>query len=193
MNTMDTNTIIGLLVVIAIIVIVVKIIQKKPPKAEKHKEFTPPKINIEDLEIENSLNEIETVIEKIDYIKTAYSPKWMFTLNEKRAYYKLNEIANKHNLIVFAKVRLFDLVTPQRYHPKYKTNLYKIQAKHVDFVLTKSNLVARYIIELDDSSHEQPDRKERDIFVDNVLTACGYKVLHTKEIKEEEIEQFIKG
>ena len=55
------------------------------------------------------------------------------------------------------------------------------------------NRVARYIIELDDSSHEQPDRKERDIFVDNVLTACGYKVLHTKEIKEEEIEQFLKG
>lgn len=124
-------------------------------------------------------------------VKQAYTPKWLFTMNEKRAYYRLNAIAKKHNLIVFAKVRLLDLVTPQRNNPKYKTYFYKIQSKHVDFVLTKENLVAKYIIELDDSSHDAADRKERDQFIDTVVTACGYKILHTREISEDEIEQFI--
>lgn len=115
----------------------------------------------------------------------------MFTQNEKRAYYKLKEIASKLDLVVFAKVRLFDLVTPIRKHPKYKTNLYKIQAKHVDFVLTKQNLVAKYVIELDDNSHDTAERRERDKFVNTVLETCGYRILHTKEITEEEIKKFI--
>lgn len=144
-----------------------------------------------DEEIETELQKINQEIEEIQYIKTAYTPKWMFTQHEKRAYYQLREIAKNYNLIVFAKVRLFDLVTPIKSHPKYKTNLYKIQAKHVDFVLAKNNLVAKYIVELDDSSHDRPDRKARDKFVDTVLTTCGYKVLHTREIKESEIINFI--
>ncbi|RKI63723.1 DUF2726 domain-containing protein [bacterium 1xD42-67] len=109
----------------------------------------------------------------------------------KRAYYKLREIAQQQKLILFAKVRLFDLVTPIKGHPKYKTNLYKIQAKHVDFVLAKENLVAKYIIELDDNSHNRPDRKERDRCVDTVLTSCGYKILHITEIDTNTILKFL--
>lgn len=135
----------------------------------------------------------KTKSEPFDYttIKTAYAPKWMFTQNEKRAYYKLSEIASKKGMHLFAKVRLFDLIEPNKTHKNYKANLYRIQAKHVDFVLAKSNLVATHIIELDDSSHDISDRKERDKFVDAVLTSCGYKVLHTREIQEEEIEKFL--
>lgn len=126
-----------------------------------------------------------------EYIRSAYKSKWMFTQNEKPAYYKLKEIADKHGLLLFAKVRLFDLVEPVSGHPKYKTNRYRIQAKHVDFVLCKNNLVAKYVIELDDRSHDTQKGKERDQFVDTVLTSCGYNVLHTRFINEEEIEKFI--
>ena len=125
------------------------------------------------------------------YIREAYKQKWMFTQNEKPAYYKLKEIADKHGLLLFAKVRLFDLVEPISGHPKYKSNRYRIQAKHVDFVLCKSNLVAKYVIELDDSSHDTAKRQARDQFVDEVLTNCGYHVLHTRHINEEEIVKFI--
>lgn len=146
----------------------------------------------QDQQKETSCQKQEAPID-MEYIKGAYSHKWLFTYNEKDAYNKLCPIAEKYNLKVFAKVRLFDLVEPTSGHPKYKTNLYRIQAKHVDFVLTKENLVAKYIIELDDNSHNAPNRKHRDEFVDNVLTACGYKVLHTRNINEQEIEQFING
>ena len=137
----------------------------------------------------NSATEVfeETAIQEKENANYSdlYQHKWMFTLNEKQAYFKLKEIADKYNLLVFAKVRLFDLVEPVRNHPKYKSNLYRIQAKHVDFVLTKKNLVPKYIIELNDSSHNAAGRKARDEFVAAVLSACGYKVLMVNAITEE--------
>ncbi|MBU5229082.1 DUF2726 domain-containing protein [Intestinimonas butyriciproducens] len=195
MNT--TEAIIQSTIFVVIIIVLVRACRKY---SNQHKKIplTPPQIQepeeeslIYDEELEKELDEIVKEIEYTEYIRKSYTPKWMFTQNEKRAYYKLKEIATKLDLIVFAKVRLFDLVTPIRKHPKYKTNLYKIQAKHVDFVLTRQNLVAKYIIELDDNSHNTPERKERDKFVNTVLETCGYKVLHTKEITEEEIKKFI--
>lgn len=176
------------LIMLAIFVGITLLFKKKKgtPKLPKEKNTT----TYLEKENEAEITQIENTIDQ-NYIRQAYETKWLFTQNEKRAYYKLNNIAKKQGYIVFAKVRLFDLVTPRKDHPKYKTNLWKIQAKHVDFVITKENLVAKYVIELDDSSHNTPDRKERDIFVDNVLTTCGYKVLHTKEIQEEEIIKFL--
>ena len=70
-----------------------------------------------------------------------------------------------------------------------KSTEIQVQAKHVDFVLCDSKLVARYIIELDDSSHNAPDRTERDQFVDRVLQAVGYKVLRLNAFDERRIEQ----
>ena len=69
--------------------------------------------------------------------------------------------------------------------------MYRIQAKHVDFVICDEKLVAKYIIELDDNSHNAPDRIQRDLFVDAVLTKTGYKVLHTRAIDENQILRFI--
>lgn len=120
-----------------------------------------------------------------------YQKKWLLTYHEKAAYEQLKVITDKHQLTLFAKVRLFDLVEPRKGNPKYKTYMYKIQAKHVDFVICDQALVARYIIELDDNSHNTPERQKRDAFVDAVLTATGYKVLHVRYINPAEIEKFI--
>ena len=175
---------VALILLIVVIVTLQSKAKKKYIKSKAKKKYT----NDDTSEVTLSTPEAVNIDAEV---KQAYMSKWLFTMNEKRAYYKLNDIAKKHNLVVFAKVRLLDLVTPQRNNPKYKTYFYKIQAKHVDFVLTKENLVAKYIIELDDSSHDAPDRTERDQFVDAVVTACGYKILHTREINEDEIERFI--
>ena len=75
---------------------------------------------------------------------------------------------------IFSKVRLLDLLEPVS-GKNYKSYFYKVQAKHVDFVLLDKKLVARCIIELDDSSHDEKDRKERDSFVDKAVTSVGYK------------------
>lgn len=119
----------------------------------------------------------------------AYQKKWLLTTNEKGFYRQLSSFAAKKNMTVFAKVRLLDLLEPIQNQPKYKTYFYKVQAKHVDFVLCDSKLVARYIIELDDNSHNTQDRIRRDQFVDLVLQAVGYKVLRLNAFDEHRIEQ----
>lgn len=114
-----------------------------------------------------------------------YQKKWILTSNEKLAYRALKDICDEKGLYLMSKVRLFDLVEPIRNDPKYKTYLYKIQAKHVDFVICDKNLTAQCIVELDDSSHKRIDRMERDRFVDEVLKSVGYTVIHTWGISEQ--------
>lgn len=139
--------------------------RKEPPKAELPEEGSAAK-------------------EKLP-IQGAYTKRWMFSYNEKDAYNALKPIAEQMGYTVFAKVRLLDLLEPVKNSPKYKTYFYKVQAKHVDFVLCDEKLVARHIIELDDSSHDSKDRKERDMFVDEVLKSVGYNIIHTRAITDE--------
>lgn len=123
-------------------------------------------------------------------IQGAYQKAWLFSYNEKDAYIKLKPIAEELGYTVFAKVRLLDLLEPVKGTKKYKTYFYKIQAKHVDFVLCDAKLVARYIIELDDNSHNTEKRKERDSFVDEVVQSVGYKIIHVRAI-DDTIRQFL--
>lgn len=122
-----------------------------------------------------------------------YQKKWILTTNEKIAYQALKRICDEKGLYLMSKVRLFDLVEPIRSDAKYKTYLYKIQAKHVDFVICDKNLIAQCIIELDDSSHNRIDRMERDKFVDEVLRSVGYTIIHTWGITEQTKSDILKA
>ena len=54
----------------------------------------------------------------------------------------------------------------------------RVQAKHVDFVLCHPQTVApALVIELDDASHQLPERQERDIFLNEVLRVAGIPLL----------------
>jgi very-short-patch-repair endonuclease len=53
----------------------------------------------------------------------------------------------------------------------------KVASKSVDFAvieLTSGNVVL--VVELDDRSHQQPERRERDAFVDSVLDQSGIPI-----------------
>lgn len=128
--------------------------------------------------------------QKHDYT-SSYTPKWLFSYNEKDAFQKIKEVTDRNGMTLLAKVRLFDLIEPKKGSENYKGAMWKVQAKHVDFVICDAKLVARYIIELDDGSHTAEARKERDEFVDTVLQNCGYKVLHTKNIVQTELEAWL--
>ncbi len=86
---------------------------------------------------------------------------------------------------------MLDLIEPIRNNPKYKTYFYKIQAKHVDFVICSPSLVAKIIIEIDDNSHKQAARQERDQFVNTALKAAGYKTLRYYSIDVPQLEKII--
>ena len=111
----------------------------------------------------------------------AYRATPLLTQNESRNFQVLKQAANRKGYIVNAKVRLMDLVNPI-YGKDYQANRNKVQSKHVDFVVCDQNMNVKVIIELDDKTHDRPDRQERDKFVDEVLTATGYKIIHTRHI-----------
>lgn len=150
---------------IIVVVFLVYIAWKRPGKKTASKSARETKDENEELKIEG-----------------AYQKRWFFSYNEKEAYNKLKTIAEELGYTVFAKVRILDLLEPVKGNQKYSTYLNKIKSKHVDFVLCDKKLVARYIIELDDSSHNSNERKERDDFVDKVVESVGYKIIHVKAI-----------
>ena len=124
----------------------------------------------------------------IDF-STAYQAKYLLTKNEWAQYKKLKVIADEKGYVICPKVRLLDIIEPQKGHEKYKTLMYKIQAKHVDIVICDKDMHIKVIIELDDSSHDKKDRKERDEFVDLILQSVGYKVIHSRYIMNNILDQ----
>jgi hypothetical protein len=83
--------------------------------------------------------------------------------------------------LVFAKVRLLDLLWLPRGTQERRGHLNRVQSKHVDFVLCdRSDVRPVLAIELDDSSHDAEDRRERDAFVDAALRDAGLPLLRVK-------------
>jgi hypothetical protein len=62
---------------------------------------------------------------------------------------------------------------------RYRIYTNKIDRKHVDFLLCDPATMRPIMgIELDDKSHQRPDRRERDAFVDQVFAAAKLPLLH---------------
>ncbi len=83
--------------------------------------------------------------------------------------------------LIFAKVRIADVLMVPRGTPKWLSWHSRIAQKHADFVLcdlvTTRPLI---IIELDDPTHDRPDRQARDQFVDQAYRHAGVPILHAK-------------
>ena len=114
-------------------------------------------------------------------ITKLYNAKPILTNREYEFYKKLRPLADECGLSIYTKVRLADLVEPK---PKSENPLWmecfnKIRSKHIDFALADEDTNIIALIELDDKSHERPDRIERDEFVNAVLKNTGYVLLRT--------------
>ena len=75
--------------------------------------------------------------------------------------------------LLFSKVRLADVVTCKASQWD-KTPGRRIAQKHLDFVVCcprSFRIVA--VIELDDRSHDRPDRRERDSFLNRLFSKAG--------------------
>jgi len=83
--------------------------------------------------------------------------------------------------LVMCKVRLGDLIRPEKGLDRSAATSLRNRAnqKHVDFVVVRAadfGVVAA--VELDDASHRQKKRRERDAYVDAALGAAGIRVAH---------------
>lgn len=111
------------------------------------------------------------------YVKTP-----LLTKREWSEYQILRIAAENNGLLICPKVRLLDLIVPKQDAKNSRGLMSRVMSKHVDFVICDQNMEVVCIIELDDPTHLQQDRIERDQFVDAVLTGAGYKIIHTWSI-----------
>jgi len=103
------------------------------------------------------------------------------------------------DLCIMCKVRLADLIKVNRNLPRSESqsSFNRIQSKHVDFVICRSDDMSIFsVIELDDKSHRQPSRQKRDAFVDDALQGAGIPIRHI-QVKRSygigELQQMLTG
>ena len=115
------------------------------------------------------------VVEKAKY---RYNRKNFFlTRAEHECYDALVEAVGAEYRI-FAQVHLPTLVDHTVRGQDWRAALAHINRKSVDFVLCdKAYLSPKLAIELDDKSHERPDRQERDREVERILREAGVPLL----------------
>lgn len=76
--------------------------------------------------------------------------------------------------LIWPKVRLVDLLLVEGEGGKRLSAFNQVRAKHVDFVVVRAKDTRPILaIELDDSSHQRPDRQERDRFIDELMQKVG--------------------
>jgi len=88
---------------------------------------------------------------------------YLGTKTERRFYKVLQELIPEE-YVIHSQVSLMALVQPINFKDNSRT-----WAKRMDFVITDSDTKVLAVIELDDSSHRQKKRQERDIYVNNAL------------------------
>lgn len=99
----------------------------------------------------------------------------LFTPAEVAFHQALQDAVEEHYLI-FGKVRVADILSPRQTSTRsdWQRAFNKINAKHFDFVLcTKESLNIIAAIELDDRSHGQPKRMQRDDFLNQAAQSAG--------------------
>lgn len=96
-----------------------------------------------------------------------------------RAFFAVLQEAVGGRCLVFAQVRVADVVQVIKGTPQWGTYFNRIKSKHVDFLLCDARTVAPLAaIELDDSTHDRPERQARDRFMDRVFQAADLPLLH---------------
>ena len=107
-----------------------------------------------------------------------YQKKWYLLSPAERDFYETLRQAAEDRYLIFAKVRLLDLLWLPDNMKNRILHIRRVASKHVDFVLCHPQTVApALVIELDDASHRLPERQERDIFLNEVLRVAGIPLL----------------
>ncbi len=119
----------------------------------------------------------------------------IFSPKEGYFYRDVRPIADKLGLLVFTKMRLADLLEVPKGQQDYMKWFNRIKAKHIDFILVDRDYHIRLLVEVDDPTHNRPDRQARDEEVDEIFRQQGMEVLHLrvwgKQYGAEDLETII--
>lgn len=158
----------GIVVLIMILVFGIMVIYKMLFKSNSTKKA---------VEQEESVPEVKAE-EKVVY---PYKLTKCILSDKERYFYRaVRPIADKMGLLVFTKMRIIDLM----YIPEERENrqkwVNKVKSKHIDFIFVDSELKVKLLVEIDDPTHNRPDRIARDEEVDEIFKQLGLKVLHLR-------------
>ncbi len=108
-----------------------------------------------------------------------YEKRASLLTNSELAFYRaLQESVDGQKWAVHAMVRLADLIQVRPKTPSFQSWQNRIHAKHVDFLICdRGTLEAKLAVELDDATHQRPDRQARDAFVNQALADAGVPLL----------------
>ncbi|MDW5376539.1 DUF2726 domain-containing protein [Halomonas sp. HP20-15] len=109
----------------------------------------------------------------------AYVARTHLMSPSERQVYQVLEKAYGDRYRIFCQVRVVDLIQPnmKKHHSwtrEYKSLFRQLSQWHFDYVLCeKKDFRIVYAVELDDPSHERPDRRKRDAILDKACGLCG--------------------
>ena len=110
--------------------------------------------------------------------KFDYKHRNWFLTKAEHEFYKALVQAVGQDYIIFAQVHLPTLLDEKVVGQYWKAAFRHVSQKSVDFVLCdKAYISPKLAIELDDRSHERPDRQDRDIEVERILKGAGMPLL----------------
>lgn len=162
------------------VVIISLLIEIPISKRRANKENYISKLENEVNILRNQQYQNQKLIEELQRNRNLYHRTQLLTKNEYHFYERLKQRINQNELQILAKIRLADLVGVNNTNnqAEWHTAFNKIKSKHIDFAIAKDMKII-IIIELDDNSHNRPDRIERDSFVNEILQSNGYKLVRT--------------
>ena len=108
----------------------------------------------------------------------AYRPLNYLLTKAERSFYGVLLSVLPDDYQVMCKVRLADLIKPSVPKNQFYAAFSRIAQKHIDFVIVrKTDLSVVAAIELNDSSHSQRNRVERDLFVRDAMKSASVPFL----------------
>lgn len=106
--------------------------------------------------------------------------KTLFTEAERSFLGVLDQCIDPIQYRVFGKVRIADIVEPNptKNRSEWQKAFNSISAKHFDYVICSSDTLQPVcVIELDDKSHSQKKRQQRDQLLDGICEEAGLSLL----------------
>ena len=128
--------------------------------------------------------------ENLNYKEIYEKKNYLLTQKELKFYKLLKSITNKYNLNLFTQVALYEIVKS-----KDIKDFNRIKSKTIDFIVADNNCQIKMCIELDDSTHIQKKRQERDKFINELFKQLDIKLLRIPEqnfYNLQELEERIK-
>ena len=148
--------------------------KRKKQKPYINRQTTTPEINVNEINYTYNAEEEKT----IPMINLPYKPKKILSKAE-YSFYKALKNYMRSDAIILPKIGLKEFLYIPNGTEKFMTHWMKISQKHVDFLICDEESMRIYCaIELDDKSHDEADRIQRDIFVDAAIRNAGIAIIH---------------